>query len=204
MKHPKFRFWPYIGVLSVLLMSATWISVFNKLDAPKSHERLQLFLASNEYQENFAETLNTTLKPPGVKDITLKALSVESPLFYTMLSTVGILDSDLLILPAHVINGIGTLNDFIALDTTLLNDFNIDTTDLTYFTNDNHHYGIKLYDGESKTNYLPAYFSFTSTEDYYVLMNTNTYNAGEYGQKGTVSSTSAFTFLALLLNKLTL
>ena len=94
MKRLKLNFFVPITLTVITLMSVSWVALFNKLDQPKANEKIQIFIASNAYRDELSANLAAGLKDVGVKSVTLKAVSQDSSLFYTMLSTVGVLDSD--------------------------------------------------------------------------------------------------------------
>lgn len=200
MKHFKLRYLSQISIAVVTVMSVSWINLFNKLDAPRKTEKIEIFIATNQYVENLGDLLSTGLKESGVKAVNIHAVAPESALFYTMLSSVGVLDSDLLVLPSSVIEGIGETDDFVLLDSAFLKDYAIAGDEYEYWTNTKGKYGIKIYDAQTKFNYLDKYFWINSAEDYYIAVNTNTVNSAPYSKVSENTSNRAFLALSFLLN----
>lgn len=203
MKRLKLNFFVPITLTIITLMSVSWVALFNKLDQPKANEKIQIFIASNAYRDELSTNLAAGLKDVGVKSVSLKAVSQDSSLFYTMLSTVGVLDSDLLILPYTILKGIGEMGEFVPLERDTLRTYNIDTSDHELWTHDSKNYALKIYDASSKTNYLDTYFLLSDSEDYYVALNKNTCNALAHPNNDKTSSDRAFYALNVLLSNKT-
>lgn len=190
-----------ISISIISLMTLTWTWLFSALDTPKDSERIQLFLATNEYREDLETDMESGLANVGVKDVIITAVAPDSPYFFTMLSTIGILDCDLLLLPETVITGIEDITNFAPLEENVLAEYDITASQYDYFTFGVYNYAIKIYDADSTNNLLDRYFSITSSDDYYLAINANTVNSGSYSKTAGTTSDHSFEALAFLLNE---
>ena len=60
-------------------------------------------------------------------------------------------------------------------------------------------YGIKVYEEQTNTNLLDTWMTFNDDEDYYLIVNANTVNAGDFSNREEETSDHSFVALSYLL-----
>jgi len=68
------------------------------------------------------------------------------------------------------------------------------------FTSGAYNYALKVYDAMSTTNLINRYFSISSSDDYYLVINANTVNSGSYSKATGTKSDFSFKALSYLAN----
>ncbi|MFA5235952.1 MAG: hypothetical protein WC399_03845 [Bacilli bacterium] len=188
----------------IIATTLIWTGLFRALDAPKAHESIQLFLATNAFSDDLDVDLEVNLSEQGVKDVVINAVAPDSPYFFTMLSTIGILDCDLLLLPEVVLAGVEDITNFVPLEADYLVNFDIAMADYSRYMVGSVDYGIQVYDATSETNLMNRYFSISGEENYYLVVNANTVNCAPYSKATGTTSSRSFAALSFLLNQATI
>ena len=201
MRVKNYRFLGYFGVILVSILF--WLSFFTIFYSYKDYEQVQIFITSHTYYSNIEEQLLKNVNENTLKNIVVTHVSYDDDNYDSALVTVGMLDSDILILPESVLNHHTIEYEFIELSDSYLDIYGIDLSNFELLTISDTVYAIKVYDSETKTSNLNEYvsFSYEDTNDYYILINASSINAGDYGVVEQNTTTNVFKVLKELLNQ---
>jgi hypothetical protein len=168
----------FIYLLTAIIIVMFWYQAFNLYHQVKLDEKVTIYIAAKEVEPNNLESkLESKLLHEKLKDIVVLSDDYEEQDFYLKLNTKGLVKTDLLILPRSVIENINAVYLFIPLNSEYLTD---------YIQVDEYYYlelsGIKI---AIKLNNLLDEFINDDNNDYYILINKNSVNAGSLNSSKT-------------------
>lgn len=160
----------YIIILIGVPLAVAWFAN-KRVENPL--ETFSMFFASNKIDQN---KIGNSISPIlGKYNITTVNFYKDSPkddtkMFNEYLQAYGVAQSDLMILPRSVAN-----DTFLGYSC---------ATYRTYIENElnfgNYTYGIKLYDGNTKSSRFTNIINFELEEDYYLLISKNSHHYSSY------------------------
>ncbi len=193
---PSFRANIKWFLLIFLAAAVLWQSVFSLLTKPGKTERLQLFVTASACDSN---AIKETLSHIPVESISVAFQSTESRNYNDYLTTVGILNSDLLILDSSIFEVEYAYQEFAPLEEDFLKQYGLDLDSLPLIPCQGNNYGIVVYDKKARIDLLPELFTpCDEARQYCIVINRNLPNAGPYSQ-GDVTTDHAFRALCALL-----
>lgn len=165
--------------LGIMITSVfIWLLVFTTINKTPKDKMLNFFVVGTVEVEKINSYLLPSLKEDNVEKITYTQTSINSEEYYMLFSTQGVFDSDLFVLPKSELDAFEDYSIFLEINNEeLANPLNYLNNSITY--------GIYY----SNTR---RYFGFENNEEYYLLINANSVNAGK-------KTTNAIKALNLLL-----
>lgn len=189
-----------IFLISTVSSFLVWSGIYSVLNQVAPYETLQIFISLANYQTNLPDYLLEELSAYPLKKIQIVAVDDQDSLFVSSFQTAGILDSDILILPASFLNTLESFDDFAIFNNQVLQDFHFDSENTQFYQRLNKKYGVCLFSKIQNVHVLDSYLNFKNEETYFALINKNTYNSGEQSRKTTNVTSNSFYALAHLLN----
>lgn len=184
-----------VTVIGVILVSI----VFGAICRPKDFETVNVFITSKSCDNiKMTELLEQTTSC----QVSVAQYSFTNSNYYNVLSTSGMLLSDIIIIPQSIVPDKNLDKEFAPLTSDLLKKYGINDNDMEFinYANDSLPYALKVWDNETKTNRLEPLVNFDDVqENYYLLVNITRPNAAPYSTAKN-TSTNAFVALATLLN----
>ncbi len=191
MKKYTFRF-----AVIILASAILWQWVFALVCAPKKHETLQVFVTATRCD---TAKIKNALGSLSVKEISVFSQSVENNHYNDYLTTVGILECDLLIVDSDIFELEYAWREFAPLDADLLSQYGLDAADYSFVTVDGTDYAIVIHDETMGISLLEDYLEVCAPgRQYCIAVNKNTPNAAPYSA-GETTTDHAFQALAALL-----
>ncbi|GEM_PF-2124030 len=194
---PKRGFAIPLAIIGVSTIA--WSLLFNRLDQPTDLESLHLFLSVPSHHTNMKSALEYHLGADGIRKVSITAMAPDSAYYAATLATVGIGECDLLVVPQSVLDSLADFNNFAPLSESTLLTYNLDVAQYDYYENEMTPYGIKVYEEQTNTNLLDTWMTFNDDEDYYLIVNANTVNAGDFSNREEETSDHSFVALSYLL-----
>ncbi len=183
-------------LLIFLGAAVLWHSVFHLLCKPGKTETLQLFVTASACD---SKAIRESLSDIPVQQITVASQSTGSSNYNDYLTTVGILNSDLLILDSTIFEVEYAWQEFAPLEEAFLKQYGLDLGSLTPILCQEKAYGIVIYDREAGIDLLSGLFTpCDENRQYCLVINRNLPNAGPYSQ-GNETTDHAFRAFAALL-----
>ncbi len=191
MKKYTFRF-----ALIILASALLWQWVFSLVCAPKKHETLKIFVTADRCD---TAKMKAELDGLPVEKISVFSQSVTSNHYNDYLTTVGILESDLLIVDSSIFELEYAWQEFAPLDADLLSQYGLEAADYSFVSVEGTHYAIVIHDEDLGVSLLGDFLEVCEPgRQYCIAVNKNTPNAAPCSQ-GETTTDHAFRALALLL-----
>ena len=171
-------------VIWLVLVLFVWELLFATITAPKKEKTVRIFIAAFEVDDTALKERLSTDKSDYLKNVDIYALSPALPQFYTLFETHGLLDSDVLILPENVYTEGDYFTQFARIiDKEYFAGF---YSGAVYLEKDGKAYGIKVFDGITKTGIAEDYVSYTyenfKNEDYFLFFNKRSLHTGKLSE----------------------
>lgn len=152
----------YICLIAVIVTGYTFM--VKSKSALKKHQKFNIFVAAQKVElDPFKEKINSYIDNNSIKQIVINTCNPENLSYYTMYSTFGLEDADILILNSNKIVNNDLKNKFVYFD----EESNY-YSDTNYINNDVH-YGLEIY--KNNKGYLSNYITYEKDNDYYLFVN---------------------------------
>lgn len=186
--------------LLVAVIGAILVSIaFGIICRPKDFETVNLFVTAKSCDRL---ALTELVENSAACKANVAQYSFTNKNYYDVLSTSGMLLSDIIIIPQSIVPEKNLDKEFAPLTSALLAQYGIDSTGLEFidYAEDNLPYALKVWDNETKINKLQNLVNFDDVaENYYLLVSITRPNAAPYSVAKNTSS-NAFVALAAMLN----
>ena len=191
----------YIYPLLAGLITVIWLWAFYAYHQPTKHQTLTLFFSAKVKSTKFVDQIVKHYDREELRQVSTSGIYPDAPGYRSKITT-AFGDSDLLILDDEtldfykdVLNNL-TFNITEEVITTYLpgeHEYYMVTKEAETFT-----YGVLL-KKKGEEHYLQQYMEFKETSDYYVVISTNSVNAGILRGKSNKNFDNALTFMNYLL-----
>ncbi len=173
----------YVSLIAIL--TAGYVFAVKSRSALRKYQKFNLFVATRLVD---SDALRSKIKPiidsETVKEVVINNCDPSLSSYYTMYSTFGLEDADILILCESNI----TLNDLSARFLPIKDSYA--GYDSTNFINGDAHYGIRAFDGEN--GYLSDEIQYEEGKSYYIFINKKSQHLLGYQDEGKTYSVSLF------------
>ena len=160
--HFQRNIWLYI--VSVLVLTTGFEFAIKSKSALKKYQKFNVFIATSKIDlDNLKDKINSYIDNDTIKNVVINQCNPTLTTYYTMYSTFGLDDADLLILNSNYI----VKND--------LNSHFLSFVETSSFFNeknyiyDNVHYGLEVYNNNN--GILTDYISYEKDNSYYLFIN---------------------------------
>ena len=178
----------YYFIAFLLANSFLWIFLAHIINDPVDKEIFNMFIGSYNCQasELKEKIMSSEDFPTNIRRFYVKHYSLTSETFSTNLKTHGLVHSDILILP---LSQLDKLPSYASLCASFDNETatKIFGNTVSYLSNDNINYGIKIYDSINQQGYLSDYITYTINdyveEDYYLVFKKGSIHLGDLSNK---------------------
>ncbi len=160
--HFQRNIWLYI--VSVLVLTTGFEFAIKSKSALKKYQKFNVFIATSKIDlDNLKDKINSYIDNDTIKNVVINQCNPTLTTYYTMYSTFGLEDADLLILNSNYI----VKND--------LNSHFLSFVETSSFFNeknyiyDNVHYGLEVYNNNN--GILTDYISYEKDNSYYLFIN---------------------------------
>lgn len=180
-------------VISVVL----WAFAFDNITAPKKYQTLNLFITAEKCNVTLIEEKLSEID--GVKRVNAVSSSEKSNYYGEQLSTIGLINSDVLILNLASMPEKNLDVQFAPLDGDVIKRYGLNAEDYTFFAMEDRNFGIIVYDKENGIDLFDGIIEFDENEKFVLCLSSYRPNAVT---NGTVKNTSdnAYTALSVLLS----
>ena len=173
-------------------------SLFSQICKPKAHETIVIFITGQSCKQD--EIVKIVQESVGAQT-SASCHPVDSEQYYALLSTSGLLRSDILILPESLLPQKTVENDYAPITEQDMKYLNAGIYgNLTFFTKNDVPYALEIRNYSQNFNLLGDLIDFgKSEENHYLLINKSRPNAAPYSNAKQTSD-NAYRALASLLN----
>lgn len=157
-----------IPVLVIVLVSYA----VNKKTEYKDYEQLKIYIGSYGVSDEKLHEFFSNNLDDSVLEISILDYRITDPYFSTTLTSAGVVDTDIIIIPKKFMN-----DNFVQMYCAKIDGLKIDGIQ-TYSLNGSV-YGIEVYNEEKGINYLGDYIDYVeedNVDNYYLLVNKDTVN----------------------------
>jgi hypothetical protein len=164
----------YLYLIVAILITLGWYEAFSLYYRLKSNEKVSIYIISNVVDTTKLDiNLSKRLLNGKLKEIIVNSDSITNPNLYLLLNTKGLVNTDIIILPASIANNVNLLYEFALLDKDYLANFIDDG--VNYLQVNNLDIGLLIYDNQ--VGILDDYITY-SEEKYYLFLNKKSVNIG--------------------------
>ena len=157
----------FLYSLTALIIIAFWYQAFHLYHKIKLNEKVTIYIAAQDVKNEELETLlEERLLDDKLKDITINFDDYNDSNFYVKLNTIGLIKTDLVILPESVISNLHVLYEFTHLDNEYISNY-IELENDDYLELSGIKIAIKIKDENMKR--LKDYITYEN-EKYYLLI----------------------------------
>ncbi len=177
--HFQRNFWLYIVLISVL--TTGYLFTVKSKSALKKYQKFNIFVACGKIDlDPFKEKIYSYIDNDTIKNVVINSCNPTLTSYYTMYTTFGLEDADILILNSNYIVETDLKTHFISFD---------DTS--TYFSdtnykNNNIHCGLEVYNNNS--GYLTQYLTYDTGTSYYLFVNNSSKHLLGFSNDGETNS----------------
>ncbi len=177
--HFQRNFWIYIVLISVL--TTLYLFTVKSKSALRKYQKFNIFVACGKIDSDpFKEKINSYIDNDTIKNVVINSCNPTLTSYYTMYSTFGLEDADILILNSNYIVETDLKTHFISFDDT--STYFSDTN----FKNNNIHYGLEVYNNNS--GYLTQYITYEADTSYYLFVNNSSKHLLGFSKDGETNS----------------
>jgi hypothetical protein len=188
----------YIYLLIPVLVIAFVSYAVNKKTEYKNYEQIKIYIGSygvldDELHEFFSNNLDDS-----VLEISILDYNLTDPYFNTTLTSAGIVDTDIIIIPKEFMN-----DNFVQRYCAKLD--KLDINGIETYSVSGSIYGIEIYNEEKNINYLDDYIEYVyedKIDSYYLLVNKDTVNFNSIiNTDNKNSSNNVYDLINIILSK---
>lgn len=173
----------YAGVLLIIIIF--WVGVFNWIFSIKRNEEIILFTSAYNISTNESDKMLNHLSPNGIKKVSYTVYSKEQQNYLSILQLKGLGEADLLILTKSDLDNIDCARHFIPIGDEIENSYIQGSEQFNFYKKDELRYGVMVYQKDNDEYNTKMRFDKLvnfgeGKEDYFLIINGMSPNAGEY------------------------
>lgn len=171
----------WIYIILILVVTAGYEFAIKSKSSLKKYQKFNVFVATRKVDlDPLKEKIYNYIDNDTIKNVIVNQCNPELTSYYTMYTTFGLEDADILILNSEYIVKNDLKTHFVSFesDSSYYNDTN-------YIDNDVH-YGLEIY--HNNHGYLTNYITFDQDKSYYLFVNKNSKHLLELSSEGKTNS----------------
>lgn len=173
----------YVGIL--LLIIIFWVSIFNWIFSVKRNEEIILFTSAYNISTDESDKMLEHLSPKGIRKVSYTVYDKNQQNYLSILQLKGLETADLLILSRSDLDNIDCARHLIPISEEMQNNYIQENQHYNFYKKNQLQYGVMVY--QKDNDEYNAKFNFNKLlnfgdgdEDYFLIINGMTPNAGEY------------------------
>ena len=189
----------YIYPLSIIIIALIWLWAFQAYHQPSSHQKLELFFASDINDETFIKSILNKYDKEKCREIN-PSYCLPTKAGYTSKLQIAVNNADLLILDETTLKGFDGHDDnyFVEIKDDIKNEY-IETT-ASYYSYEEHKYGVLLKES-GVAHWLDKYMTFLEDSNYYICLSIASKNLGKITSVDNSYYDNALTIINYLLKE---
>lgn len=195
----SYNWWKFLLIALALII--VWSIAINEIVQPRENEKIIISAVNISLEKDRIELDGMKMMEDylyqDIEIIYVETIELEGPELHEFLSTRALPGTDLIFLPESDVLGNTASSLFLPLDEQAVIDYFGE--DIKYYYEDGILYGIGLTQDTYQTVFS-SYLRRSSTEDYYVFINSYSKNVGDWNEDGIANEKAALEFIHWLIS----